>query len=63
MWRRHDEISRCPVASNRNVPDNCNTQEGFDVWVVRLRLKWIPEEQQHIDFALRDSSADLLVTA
>jgi hypothetical protein len=27
-----------------------------------LRLKRVPEEQQHIDFAFRNSSADLLVT-
>jgi hypothetical protein len=61
VGRRHDEIGRRPVASNGNIPDNGNAQEGFDIGVMWLGLKWVPEEQQNINFAFRDASADLLI--
>ena len=61
--RRNHEVGRGPVAGNRNVPDDSDPEQGFDVGIVRLRLKWIPEEDDEVDGPFRDLGADLLVTA
>jgi hypothetical protein len=58
-----DEVRRCAIARHWNVPDDGNAQEGLHVVVVRVRLEWIPEEDQQVDLALRDLRADLLVAS
>jgi len=62
--RRGDhEVCGGPVAGNRDIADNRDSEQGLDVRVMRMWLQRIPEEHQQIDLALGDAGADLLVTA
>jgi len=38
-------------------------RRAFTSSVMRVRLEWIPEEDQQLDLALRDLGADLLVAS
>ncbi len=51
------------VVGDGDVPDDRMTQQGLYVRVVRLGGEGIPEEDQHVDFALGDERSDLLVAA
>src|SRR3990172_1984972 len=62
--RRGDhEISRSPIAGNRNIPYHGHAQEGLDVGIMRQGFERIPEKDQKIDFAIDNLGADLLITA
>ena len=61
--RGDDEISGGAIARNRNVPQGCKANQGFDVRVVRLRLERVPEKEQAVEVAFGDFRTDLLVAA
>ena len=57
------EIGGSAVGGNRNIPHGRNTQQRFDVWIVRHGIEWVPEEEQHINFAFGNVRAQLLIAA
>ena len=50
-------------AGDRDVVNDRDAQESLDVDIVRVRLEWIPEEDNCVDPALGDRCADLLISA
>lgn len=60
--RRRDQIiGRRLVARERYVVEDRKTQKRFDIDVVRLRRKRIPEENDRIEALLCDHRADLRI--
>lgn len=37
-------LSRCVICCNRNIINDRDTKQGFDIWIVWLRFKRIPEK-------------------
>ena len=59
----HKKISAGQIGGDRDVVDVADAQEGCNVWFVRLGGQGIPQEDDEVDFASGDASADLLVAA
>ena len=47
-WWDH-KIGSCPVIRQRNAADRRDAQQRLDVRVMRMRLQWIPREDQQVD--------------
>jgi hypothetical protein len=47
------------IAGNRNVPNNRQAQQRFDIRVVRLGFERIPEKDKKIDLTVGYPGADL----
>lgn len=61
--RGNQKVSRAPVAGGRDVVEDREAQQRFDVDIVGLRLERIPEEYEQIDVAFGEHRADLRVAA
>jgi hypothetical protein len=62
--RRGDhEIRRRPIAGGRDVLQRGNPQQGLDVHVVGLWLHRVAKEDEHVNFAVDDHGAQLLIPA
>src|SRR4030067_3034757 len=61
--RRDHEISRSPVAGNRDIPYNRHTQKRLYIWIMRHGLKWIPEKDEEIDLVVYNLGPNLLITS
>lgn len=61
-WRRQQEVGGGAVACDRNVVDNGDPQERFDVKSMRLGLERVPEKDDKIESPVNNRRADLLVT-
>src|SRR5450631_908864 len=61
--RGNDQVGAGQVAGHPDVPHGSDTQQRFNVWVVRLRLQRVPKEDEQIDLTFGDLGADLLVAA
>jgi len=60
---REKKVGGGAVAGDRDVADDGKSKERFDVDVVWLGLKRIPEEDDEVDPSFGDCGADLLVAA
>src|SRR5690606_18346999 len=50
--RRNNKVSGSRITGNRNIPNRSNTQQGFNIGVVRHRFEGVPKENKDIHFAL-----------
>ena len=57
----NDEIRRRFVGGDWNIVHHRDSQQRFDVGVVRLAFERVPKENDDIYLPLRDFCADLLV--
>jgi len=62
-WGGDHEISRGPIASNRDIPYNRHAQKRLYVRVVGLEFQRIPEKDEEIDLVVNDLGPDLLVAS
>ena len=60
--RVKDEICSGNIRCNRNIIKRCDSKQGFDIWIMRLCLKRIPEEDNNINFSFCNLSTDLQVS-
>src|SRR5260221_3031854 len=61
--RRDQEVRRGAVTGHRDIPDHGDAQERSHIGIVRVRLQWVPEENEEIDLTLGDLRPDLLIAA
>jgi hypothetical protein len=47
-WWDH-KIGSCPVTRQRDAADHRDAQQRLDVRVMRMRFKWIPQDDQQVD--------------
>src|SRR5262249_21224654 len=40
--RRDHKIGGCPIAGDRDIPDDGDSQQGFHIGIMGLRFQWIP---------------------
>jgi len=59
--RRYEKIGGRPIAGNGNVVDNCDSKQGFDIYIMRMGFEGIPKEDHKVYLPFRDMRADLLV--
>lgn len=61
--RRDQKVGSGAITGTRNIVEDSNAQQGFDVYIVRLRLHRVPEENQNVNLALDNHCPELLVAA
>jgi len=60
-WRRDKAVCCGDITSRRDIVQIGNAQQGLNVHVMRLGQHGVPEEDQGVDPAFRDTGPHLLI--
>src|SRR3972149_5096333 len=61
-WTGNYHVRCSSVAGSWNIVQDCQSENSFNVNIMRLRLQWIPKENQNIQLLISNHSPKLHVS-